>query len=394
MKRPMKVLMTADTVGGVWTYAMDLCRGLARHDIQVVLATLGPPPTTAQRRVAQSLPNVRLRIAGWKLEWMDDPWLDVEQAGAWLLEIARHERVDLVHVNGYAHAALPFGLPLVCVAHSCVCSWWRAVHDTPAPREWQQYQRSVAAGLDASHIVVAPTHAFLQSLRSLYGPLPHARVVYNGRDCARLRRGALHRSRAPVVLACGRAWDAAKNLAVLDAAAARLQRDWDTDDRSPSDILVSNPRSRGWQVVVAGETVSPDGRRCELRAVRCLGALHARSIRRWMRRAPIYAHPALYEPFGLSVVEAASEGCALVLSDVPSLRELWEGAALFASPRDPQAWHVRMLELIECPQRRRELARAAWKRAARFSARRMCAEYAAVYAQLVGSSAPPEPAFA
>ncbi len=31
--------------------------------------------------------------------------------------------------------------------------------------------------------------------------------------------------------------------------------------------------------------------------------------------------PARYEPFGLSVLEAALSGCALVLGDIPSLRE-------------------------------------------------------------------------
>ncbi len=40
----------------------------------------------------------------------------------------------------------------------------------------------------------------------------------------------------------------------------------------------------------------------------------------------------LYEPFGLSVLEAALSGCALVLGDIPSLRENWDGAADFAEP--------------------------------------------------------------
>jgi hypothetical protein len=45
----MKVLMTADAVGGVWTYALELSGALARHDIEVVLATMGPLPDTALR---------------------------------------------------------------------------------------------------------------------------------------------------------------------------------------------------------------------------------------------------------------------------------------------------------------------------------------------------------
>jgi glycosyltransferase involved in cell wall biosynthesis len=57
-----------------------------------------------------------------------------------------------------------------------------------------------------------------------------------------------------------------------------------------------------------------------------------------MNRAAIFAHPALYEPFGLCVLEAARARCCLVLSDIPSLRELWDGAAVFIDPRNPDAW--------------------------------------------------------
>ena len=48
----------------------------------------------------------------------------------------------------------------------------------------------------------------------------------------------------------------------------------------------------------------------------------------------ILAAPALYEPFGLGVLEAAQAGAALVLGDIPTLRELWDGAATFVDPRD------------------------------------------------------------
>ena len=36
-----RVLMTADTVGGVWTYALDLARKLAGRGCEVTLATMG-----------------------------------------------------------------------------------------------------------------------------------------------------------------------------------------------------------------------------------------------------------------------------------------------------------------------------------------------------------------
>ena len=50
--RPHRVLMTADTIGGVWQYAVDLARGLGEYGVDVTLATLGGEPSAAQRSEA------------------------------------------------------------------------------------------------------------------------------------------------------------------------------------------------------------------------------------------------------------------------------------------------------------------------------------------------------
>ena len=63
-----------------------------------------------------------------------------------------------------------------------------------------------------------------------------------------------------------------------------------------------------------------------------LGALdERRSERLAWRSGRSSPRTALYEPFGLAVLEAAQAGCALVLSDIPTFRELWDGAALFVA---------------------------------------------------------------
>src|SRR5690625_7216151 len=36
----------------------------------------------------------------------------------------------------------------------------------------------------------------------------------------------------------------------------------------------------------------------------------------WLRQASVFVMPSRYEPFGLSVLEAALSGCALILSDI------------------------------------------------------------------------------
>ena len=107
----MNVLMTADTVGGVWTYCVELAHALAPYDVVVHLATMGRPPSAAQR--AESGVFAGVHESTYSLEWQDDPWAGVDAAGEWLLSMAADLRPDVVHLDGYAHGVLPWRAPVV-----------------------------------------------------------------------------------------------------------------------------------------------------------------------------------------------------------------------------------------------------------------------------------------
>jgi glycogen synthase len=103
----------------------------------------------------------------------------------------------------------------------------------------------------------------------------------------------------------------------------------------------------------------------------------------WMGRASIYALPARYEPFGLTVLEAALAGCALVLGDIPFLRELWGECALFVSPDSSTELTEALSRFINDPMLRKRMARAARLRAGELSTDRMAREYLSAYARLL-----------
>ncbi|MBC7173692.1 MAG: glycosyltransferase family 4 protein, partial [Polyangiaceae bacterium] len=304
MTRIRRVLMSGDTVGGVWSYCLDLARALGEQNVEVVLATMGNGATRAQLAEAAATPSLCLHDRKLALEWMDDPWGDVEAAGAWLLALEQKFEPDVVHINGFAHAALPFRAPVICVAHSSVDTWFAAVKNEPLPRRYERYAAEAARGLRSAHTVVAPTRALLSALVRTYGPLPNGRVVSNGVFVERYSSGA----KEGLVLAAGRPWDEAKNVVAIACAARKLH----------------------WPVELAGardhDTV-PAG-------IRSLGLLARHELAARMAKAPIFLHPARYEPFGLAPVEAALSGAALVLGDIPSLREVWEDAAAFVAPGD------------------------------------------------------------
>jgi glycosyltransferase involved in cell wall biosynthesis len=353
----MRILMTADAVGGVWTYALELAGGLAALGHETLLAALGPAPSAAQCAEAARVRGLELRIAGGALEWMDDPWSSLEAAGDRLLRWAEEIGADVAHLNGYSLGALPWGRPVVVAAHSCVLSWWRACKGRPAPPAWAEYRRRVEAGLAAADLVIAPSQAMLASLRGHYAFTAPARVIPNGRDAAAFRP----LPKEDFILAAGRFWDEAKNLALLDRAAAGLP----------------------WPVYAAGDCAGPDGReRPPLRAA-SLGRLPPDRLGAWMGRAAVFAHPARYEPFGLAPLEAAHAGCALVLGDIPSLREIWGPDALYADPEDAEAFAGALRALIDDAPGRARWAEAARRRARAHVPAAMAKAYASYYSRLL-----------
>ena len=355
--QPRKVLMTADTVGGVWTYTLELARGLGERGVEVALATMGTPIGDLQREKVERIPGVRVFEGHFKLEWMEDPWRDVEKAADWLLNLESRICPDLVHLNSYVHGALPWNAPTVVVGHSCVLSRWQAVQREPAPESLDRYREEVAAGLGAAGLVVAPSTAMLASLAEHYGPLRETRVIPNGRD-SRLFRPA---AKETMIFSAGHLWDEAKNLDALERAAPRLP----------------------WPVFVAGE--SQDGQSGEIRPhhTRLLGRLSQRALAAWLGRSSIFALPARYEPFGLSVLEAGLSGCALVLGDLPSLREVWRNRAVFVPPDDAAALEQALAGLITEPDRQQSLAAGAHKRALEYTPERMVDSYLEAYAYVL-----------
>jgi glycosyltransferase involved in cell wall biosynthesis len=109
------------------------------------------------------------------------------------------------------------------------------------------------------------------------------------------------------------------------------------------------------------------------------GHLPAAELAALRRRAAIFAAPARYEPFGLAILEAARDRCALVLGDIPSLRELWDGAARFVDPGDSRALHDALAELAAEGAERERLARAAQERSSRYTTASCAAAYRALY---------------
>jgi glycosyltransferase involved in cell wall biosynthesis len=359
---PRRVLMTTDAVGGVWTYALDLSAGLASHGVEVWLANLGPAANETQRAAARATPGLRFVETGLPLDWMCERPADIAAAAAAIRRLAERAQADLVHLNSPALAeGARFDGPVVGFCHSCLATWWAAVKDGPMPADFRWRAQALRRGLMACDALGAPSRSFAEATAGAHeAPLPF--VAPNGRRDPGAPPGF---ERDALCFTSGRLWDEGKNLAVLDAAAAQLEP----------------------PVVAAGPLRSPDGRAAFApRHLRTIGPLPASEVRAWLARASVYASAALYEPFGLGVLEAAQAGCALVLSDIPTVRELWDGVACFVGPRDADGFAGAIGRLLADPPEAERMGGLAQAAAQRLTPEAMTASALELYGLALNSA--------
>lgn len=348
---PRRVLITLDAVGGVWRYALDLARGLKSHGVTCLLVGFGPEPSESQHAECERYETVWTNEP---LDWTVANGMALDCGTAKLAKLARTWQADLLHLNLPSQAAgLQVDLPIVVASHSCLPTWWQAVRGTDLPADWVWQRQRNLSGFERAHAILVPSESHGAALRQLYGSLPSLRVVHNATAVE-----PAHQFKEALIISVGRWWDAGKNGQVLDLAAA------------------SSP----WPIMLAGPTAGPDGQQATFRHIQTVGTLPHGDVVSLMRRAAIFAAPSLYEPFGLSIVEAAISGAALVLADIPTFRELWDGAALFVDPNDADGWSQALTKLAADDALRLVLSEHARVRACRFSSARQVAQVRELYA--------------
>ncbi len=357
-----RLLLTADAVGGVWQYATDLARALAPLGVETVLALLGPAPSAEMRAAARAIPGATLIETGLPLDWLADSPEEVQLAGRRLAELAAHVGADIVQLNQPALAdGAQFPVPVIAVAHSCLATWWAATEQAPPPEAFAWRIAQHARGLRAADRVVAPSAAFAAATSAAYALAASPLVVHNGRAPLTGPPAEMR----DVGFTAGRLWDRAKDLATIDRAAART--------RVP--------------IEAAGALAGPNGEAVRLDHVRALGRIDEAALGACLAARPVFVSAARYEPFGLAVLEAAAAGCALVLADIPTFRELWDGAAMFVAPADDGGFAEAIDRLVGDPSMRLRSGEQARAAAARYTPGRMAAAMAELYAEVRSDAA-------
>lgn len=361
----MHVLVTTDTLSGVWTYTQELVAGLINRGIHVTLVSFGDIPLSQHTSWMDGLQGLDYRPTAFRLDWMEDGEQDWRDSSAYLTSLVKELKPDLLHLNQLCYGSLPVKTPRVVVAHTDLISWWKAVHgQEPKESRWLRWYRNVVTeGLSQASVVVAPSVWMLDTIRACYAHPRRDAVIYNGRNPVFFNP---YVSKNDSLLTVGRLRDAGKQVSLLTQHAHPMPVCIVNSDRSAciSDLPIST------NVKVAADEAS----------LSLKGAQTDAQLRMLYSRAAIFAATSRYEPFGLSAVEAALSRCAIVANDIPYFREIWGDAAIYFEQNDADSLAYVIRRLHEHRDLCRGYAARAYQRAREcFTAKRMIDDYLRLY---------------
>jgi glycogen(starch) synthase len=364
----VRVLVTADTFSGVWTYSRELVSGLVTHGAQVTLVSFGEIPLPHQTAWMDGLHGLEYHPTAFRLDWMQEGEQDFHAAEDYLCAIVRDTRPDFLHLNQLSFGALPVATPRLVAAHGDLITWWLSIHGhEPAASAWLKwYRETIEAGLKRADAVVTTSRWMEEMLRLAYCDDFAGHVIPPGRNPIYFNPFV---TKEESVLAIGRLWDTGKQVALL------------TQHRHGLPVCIvgaDNPIPAPPLPIRADVRVSTDEHEISVK-----GAQTESQLRSLFSKSTIFAATSRYEPTGLASIEAAFSRCALVANDTEVYREMWGDAALYFERNDAESLSEVLSQLDGDGELVRRYGTRAYNRAReRFTARRMVDDYMRLYRRL------------
>jgi glycosyltransferase involved in cell wall biosynthesis len=345
------------TRGGAETLLVNLLPALAeRYDI--ILVTLGaesdfPPEALVcrERHYLGYTGTASLPLCVWRLR-----------------RIIRRVRPSLVRSQLFmssvvARLATPRCVPLVFSIHNPMSEDAYSKNRLALPLERLTYARR--------HALIGVSESALRDFQQWVGVKGPSFVLHNFINQAYVE-AAQPRDAVGTptrIVAVGMLKEQKNYFALLDAMKRLPGRDVSLD------IYGDGPLREPLQARIDAEAlpVTLKGKRADVHAV--------------LGEYDLYVMSSTYEGFGIAPIEAMAAGLPLLLSDLPVLREVTEGNALFFDPHDPETF-VRLVEQVRAgafdlgalSRQGVELARARYGREAYVE------KLAAIYATLMTAS--------
>jgi glycogen(starch) synthase len=341
------ILMTSDVTTSEWNYSVEISRALSRHNMRVSLATTGGPLTKEQRREAARVPGLAIYDGGLNPGRPFTSQKDIADARSFLLTLEDRLSPDIVQLNGFGFGAAAFKSPVLLSLHSGVSSLLGDLEERTRSRS------EIKSILDSAELVVVPTFANLVLLKEIYNFTTSTKVIPHFRRtsdyCAIAKQKFIYSS----------------------GSHSRVSDVVDAMETAASEM--------NWPVVLDPGPI-PSNKATQLSfAGRAQGRLAAANVAQQLSKAAIYCLPTANDLSDVPVLEGALSRCALVVCDLPNLRENWNNCALFVPADDHNALKQSLHLLMVDGGLREDLSLRAYDRAKEFSPERCIDDYLDAY---------------
>ncbi len=368
---------------GSETYLYNLIRSLIAVDRDDTFYLYIDRPVNEQSRLRQNnvvyrhIREIRYIYGLCKRTFFKDPWSEFFLA----LDLLLFSRPDILIIN--AGSRLPFIRPYknLCQLHDLS---EYVIPDCYSSREREEFSRSKRrALLAATHVAALSRRTKDDAIKYLGLPEEKITVIYPGydasifntrRDEKRFRRLAQDLKLPGQYLITTGMIHPKKNLVRL----AQAFRSMKIAGKFDGSLLIVGPdKYRGEEIRrEIGEIDSGHD-------IIFAGCLTTADMAEMLKGAALFVFPALYEGFGLSLLEAMACGVPSVAARTGALPEVASGSALLVDPYDVEEIGCAMDRALHDADRRGRLRQDGLKRAQDFSWDQTASRYVALFKNMM-----------
>ena len=362
MASKFRLLMTTDVKSEVWDYSLTLSKALLKHiNAEILMISMGGNPTDSQKKQLEDL-NIEFQFTDFSSDFSIDDKVNPDDSKIKTIfeSSIKSFNPHIVHLN-HGYPDFDFDKPCVFACHANILNkklWNDSINRySPLHKNLLNYKQIINKSLNNADIIIAPSRFFAENIVKTFNFTKGIKIIYNGIDYK--PHSCLKES--PTLVTFGNMSDNIKHINLLLNMAYRL----------PDNIKIK----------IIGD--SQFDRKLP-KNVEFLKNLSNFDLQEVYKNSSIYLALSNYESNGLSSMQAAYSGCAILANDIPACKELW-GDCAYIFDRDDQNSLMRCINnLVENPNLLEITSRNCQAKALSvFNSKRMAYEYINLYKNIL-----------